>query len=60
MKEDGIDNITAPAQVGTHKGSNRQTYGHSIAVAPWSFVMSLRKMDSMERISKIITCYSKH
>jgi predicted amidohydrolase len=31
--------VFAPAQVGTHKGSNRQTYGHSIAVAPWGEVL---------------------
>ena len=31
--------VFAPAQVGTHKGSNRQTYGHSIAIAPWGEVL---------------------
>ncbi|UYN94141.1 MAG: carbon-nitrogen hydrolase family protein [Enhydrobacter sp.] len=31
--------VFAPAQVGTHKGSNRKTYGHSIAVAPWGEVL---------------------
>lgn len=31
--------VFAPAQVGTHKGSNRQTYGHSIVVAPWGEVL---------------------
>ena len=28
------------AQVGTHKGSNRKTYGHSIAIAPWGEVLA--------------------
>jgi predicted amidohydrolase len=32
--------VFAPAQVGTHKGSNRKTYGHSIAVAPWGEVLA--------------------
>ena len=31
--------VFAPAQVGTHKGSGRKTYGHSIAVAPWGEVI---------------------
>jgi len=32
--------VFAPAQVGTHKGSGRRTYGHSIAVAPWGEVLA--------------------
>ncbi len=32
--------VFAPAQVGTHKGSNRKTYGHSVAVAPWGEVLA--------------------
>ena len=32
--------VFAPAQVGTHKGSNRKTYGHSLAVAPWGEVVA--------------------
>ena len=32
--------VFAPAQVGTHKGSNRKTYGHSIAIAPWGEVLA--------------------
>ena len=32
--------VFAPAQVGTHKGSGRKTYGHSIAVAPWGEVIA--------------------
>jgi predicted amidohydrolase len=32
--------VFAPAQVGTHKGSNRKTYGHSLAVAPWGEVLA--------------------
>jgi predicted amidohydrolase len=32
--------VFAPAQVGTHKGSNRRTYGHSLAVAPWGEVLA--------------------
>jgi predicted amidohydrolase len=32
--------VFAPAQVGTHKGSDRKTYGHSIAVAPWGEVLA--------------------
>ena len=32
--------VFAPAQVGTHKGSNRKTYGHSIVVAPWGEVLA--------------------
>lgn len=31
--------VFAPAQVGTHKGSGRKTYGHSIVVAPWGEVL---------------------
>jgi predicted amidohydrolase len=31
--------VFAPAQVGTHKGSNRKTYGHSLVVAPWGEVL---------------------
>jgi len=31
--------VLAPAQVGTHKGSNRKTYGHSLVVAPWGEVL---------------------
>jgi len=31
--------VFAPAQVGSHKGSNRKTYGHSIVVAPWGEVL---------------------
>ena len=29
-----------PAQVGTHNGSNRKTYGHSLVVAPWGEVLA--------------------
>jgi predicted amidohydrolase len=32
--------VFAPAQVGTHKGSGRKTYGQSIAVAPWGEVLA--------------------
>ena len=32
--------VFAPAQVGTHKGSKRKTYGHSIAIAPWGEVLA--------------------
>ena len=32
--------VFAPAQVGTHKGSNRKTYGHSVVVAPWGEVLA--------------------
>ncbi|MBV8186333.1 MAG: carbon-nitrogen hydrolase family protein [Alphaproteobacteria bacterium] len=32
--------VFAPAQVGTHKGSNRKTYGHSLVVAPWGEVLA--------------------
>jgi len=32
--------VFAPAQVGTHKGSGRKTYGHSIAIAPWGEVLA--------------------
>ena len=32
--------VFAPAQVGTHMGSNRKTYGHSIAIAPWGEVLA--------------------
>jgi predicted amidohydrolase len=32
--------VFAPAQVGTHKGSNRKTYGHSVAIAPWGEVLA--------------------
>ena len=32
--------VFAPAQAGTHKGSNRKTYGHSLAVAPWGEVLA--------------------
>jgi predicted amidohydrolase len=32
--------VFAPAQVGTHKGSNRKTYGHSAAIAPWGEVLA--------------------
>ena len=32
--------VFAPAQVGTHKGSGRKTYGHSIAVTPWGEVIA--------------------
>ena len=32
--------VFAPAQVGTHKGSNRKTYGHSVAVAPWGEMLA--------------------
>jgi predicted amidohydrolase len=32
--------VFAPAQVGTHKGSGRKTYGHSVAVAPWGEVIA--------------------
>ena len=32
--------VFAPAQVGTHKGSNRKTYGHSLVVAPWGEVVA--------------------
>ncbi len=32
--------VFAPAQVGTHKGSNRKTYGHSIVVSPWGEVLA--------------------
>lgn len=32
--------VFAPAQVGTHKGSNRKTYGHSLAVAPWGEILA--------------------
>ncbi|MFO1081929.1 MAG: carbon-nitrogen hydrolase family protein [Reyranellaceae bacterium] len=32
--------VFAPAQVGTHKGSNRKTYGHSVAIAPWGEVVA--------------------
>ena len=32
--------VLAPAQVGTHKGSNRKTFGHSVAVAPWGEVLA--------------------
>lgn len=32
--------VFAPAQVGTHKGSGRKTYGHSIVVAPWGEVLA--------------------
>lgn len=32
--------VFAPAQVGTHKGSNRKTYGHSIVVSPWGEVIA--------------------
>ena len=32
--------VFAPAQVGTHKGSGRKTYGHSLAVAPWGEVLA--------------------
>ena len=31
--------VFAPAQVGTHRGSNRKTYGHSVVVAPWGEVV---------------------
>jgi predicted amidohydrolase len=32
--------VFAPAQVGTHKGSNRKTYGHSVVIAPWGEVLA--------------------
>jgi predicted amidohydrolase len=32
--------VFAPAQVGSHKGSNRKTYGHSVVVAPWGEVLA--------------------
>jgi predicted amidohydrolase len=32
--------VFAPAQVGTHKGSNRKTYGHSLVIAPWGEVLA--------------------
>lgn len=32
--------VFAAAQVGTHKGSGRKTYGHSLAVAPWGEVLA--------------------
>jgi predicted amidohydrolase len=32
--------VFAPAQVGTHKGSGRKTYGHSLAIAPWGEVLA--------------------
>jgi predicted amidohydrolase len=32
--------VFAPAQVGTHRGSNRKTFGHSLAVAPWGEVLA--------------------
>jgi len=32
--------VFAPAQVGTHKGSGRKTYVHSIVVAPWGEVLA--------------------
>jgi len=32
--------VFAPAQVGTHKGSGRKTYGHSVVVAPWGEVIA--------------------
>src|SRR5258708_10000051 len=32
--------VFAPAQVGTHKVSNRKTYGHSAAVAPLGEVLA--------------------
>jgi predicted amidohydrolase len=35
--------LLAPAQTGTHKatrGKARQTYGHSLAVAPWGEVIA--------------------
>ena len=31
--------VVAPAQTGTHPGSKRQTYGHSLVVDPWGAVM---------------------
>lgn len=31
--------ILAPAQTGTHDGSNRKTYGHSLVVDPWGRVV---------------------
>jgi len=31
--------VLAPAQVGTHEGSNRKTYGHSLVVAPWGEIL---------------------
>lgn len=31
--------VFAPAQVGTHRGSNRKTYGHSVVIAPWGEVV---------------------
>ena len=32
--------LFAPAQVGTHKGSGRKTYGHSIAISPWGEILA--------------------
>lgn len=32
--------VLAPAQTGTHAGSNRQTYGHSLVVNPWGEVIA--------------------
>src|SRR5260370_29535544 len=32
--------VFAPAQVGTHKGSKRKTYGHSIALAPLGEILA--------------------
>jgi deaminated glutathione amidase len=32
--------VFAPAQVGSHKGTARKTYGHSIVVSPWGEVIA--------------------
>jgi len=32
--------ILAPAQTGTHPGSGRKTYGHSLVVSPWGEVLA--------------------
>ncbi|WP_316013717.1 carbon-nitrogen hydrolase family protein [Roseobacter sp. HKCCA0434] len=32
--------MLAPAQCGTHEGSDRQTWGHSLAVTPWGEVVA--------------------
>ncbi|MGR3435614.1 MAG: carbon-nitrogen hydrolase family protein [Shimia sp.] len=32
--------VLAPAQTGTHPGSGRRTFGHSLAVSPWGEVLA--------------------